>query len=506
MLRPILALAFAGLFSPLASAQTETAPTLSWRGNQWQVAPVNLRLRVDYQNTIMGREEGSLALLGTHLDFENISGRVGGLWAGVGTYSATDGDVGGLSTLGLNLGWRHQFDGGWSFEAGNYVGIGGGGGAPVGDSLMTRTFLGMEYVLSDRLGFRVEKARVNFTNADITGDDWTAGLSWRMRPWLARPGRAKTAALSPAAGGRLRGGIDYFSHNPNAQSRRTDGSRLTGNLAGFGVRTDMHLSGNWFGSSTAHAATIGNASGFHQFLIGVGHENSWGGGALETRIMVGSGGGGGIDTGGGLLWQPSIGYRSSIGRDSSWSIGLGKTIGSTSDFSATTFMANIAFGLPAIGFGRHDHGRALPSTIKLSSWAVAPLARFMASGPDYQLAGIKIIKPIQNGWEFDGSVLSAANGLEGGYSEGWLGTRYRVAPSIDSRFSLLPGVAIGIGGGSGVDVGSGGLINFSLASAWEYSPGTELQFSLGKVDALRGTFAETYAQLAWVWHFGVPSR
>ena len=492
---------------PSLAAQTEPTPRLSWRGSEWRVAPVNLRVRVDYQSAILGREVGSLALLGTHLDFEDISGRIPGLWAGVGGYSATDGDYGGLTTLGLNLGWRHLFEGGWAFETGGFAGVGGGGGAPVGDSLMTRTFLGLEYVFSDSLGLRIENARVNFSDAEISAHEWTAGFSWRMRPWLARPGRAQLSALSPAGGGGIRAGLEYFSHNPGDAARRTDGSALTSALRGVGVRADSHLGNNWFASASVRGGLSGDASGWHELLLGMGYEVPWGsGGALETRFMIGGGGGGGVDTGGGLLWQPSIGYRSAIGSNSSWSISLGKTIASTSDFTATTISAGVAFGLPALSFGIHDQGRSLPAGTKLSQWSAAPVLRTMLSGPEYLLAGVQLAKPLGSGFEFAGSALSVANGLDGGYSEGWLDLRMRSQFNSDSRFTILTGVGLGAGGGGGIDIDGGAMWGFSIGAAWEYSPGTELQLSVGKQDAFSGSFVETYAQLGWAWHFGIPRR
>jgi len=78
--------------------------------------------------------------------------------------------------------------------------------------------------------------------------------------------------------------------------------------------------------------------------------------------------------------------------------------------------------------------------------------------------------------------------------------------AVNVRFTILTSMGLGTGGGGGIDIEGGGMWGFSIGAAWEYSPGTELQLSVGKQDAFSGSFVETYAQLGWAWHFGIPRR
>ena len=65
-------------------------------------------------------------------------------------------------------------------------------------------------------------------------------------------------------------------------------------------------------------------------------------------MLIGAGGGGGVDSGSALLYKPSLGLEYNINKDFSLQTGLGKVISKEGNLDADTFDVSLVwrFGTP----------------------------------------------------------------------------------------------------------------------------------------------------------------
>ena len=76
--------------------------------------------------------------------------------------------------------------------------------------------------------------------------------------------------------------------------------------------------------------------------------SSWKNLQLYGEMLIGAGGGGGVDSGSALLYKPSLGLEYNITRDFSLQTGLGKVISKEGNLDANTLDVSLVwrFGTP----------------------------------------------------------------------------------------------------------------------------------------------------------------
>ena len=125
-----------------------------------------------------------------------------------------------------------------------------------------------------------------------------------------------------------------------------------------GVSRDMQLLGGkvdwmrgdwWYLTGQGLSAYAGGAGGYSE-----GH---WGGGVfgpnwknwkLYCELLIGAGGGGGVDSGNALLYKPSVGLEYNLSNDFSLQTGIGKVISNNGNLDANILEASMVwrFGSP----------------------------------------------------------------------------------------------------------------------------------------------------------------
>ncbi|RMH04540.1 MAG: hypothetical protein D6702_02970 [Planctomycetota bacterium] len=484
----------------------------------WVADPVSVRVRMSYEGTKVNDRE-RLGLFGLHFDLLDIWSAIPGLYAHVGGYGAAGGGRGGLFTGGFGLGWRYDLGDDLELDANLFFGAGGGGNAPQGSGLMVREALGLEYAVNQRLGLRVEAANIEFPDGDIGGRQVVAGLSWKGRPWIARNDidavRAYPATPAPEPS-RIRASLSGTSYQPFNQARRTNGRRLTDDIGLIGVRGDWFLDRRFFVTMSVHGALTGDVDGYAQLFGGLGYALPLGWGIdLEGALRLGAGGGGGVDTGGGFLAQPTLGLRANFNPTTSFAIQGGRLYSLNGTFDAEVITAELGFTTNTISYSPGIPGLRVPDGTPLSLWQVEVKNRtyFPAAGTTLKSGqgmktvhalGLGLAYPLAWDLDFTGEGFGAWAGDIGGYAEGWFGLRLR------HGFRRLPGtegilgVAVGAGGGGGVDVGDGLLFNGRAGLGWLLSPSSALELTLGYTDAYNGGFGAYTVQLGMSYRFALP--
>ena len=110
------------------------------------------------------------------------------------------------------------------------------------------------------------------------------------------------------------------------------------------------MGGNWwYLTGQGLSAYGGGAGGYSEGHWGVGILGpSWKNLRFYSEMLIGAGGGGGVDSGSALMYKPSVGLEYKLNEDFSLQTGIGKVISKEGSLDAYTFDASLVwrFGTP----------------------------------------------------------------------------------------------------------------------------------------------------------------
>ena len=296
----------------------------------------------DSKTTLGGSFNDSLGLVGVDYSYfidENW-------FATFETAGAASGGVGGYAELLAGIGYRLPLTKNDRLALLPALTIGGAGGGAVetGGGFVARANLGLEYRLSPdlsmimdggyltapdgvfntpyvglNLAYVIESFSQDQKGTPLTKTDIIRTNKWRFRP----------------------------SHQWYFDAQRKGGTsrdmQLLGGKIDWMVRDWFYLTGQGL------SAYEGGAGGYSEGLWGVGvHSPSWKNWHLYGEMLIGAGGGGGIDSGSALLYKPSIGLEYNLTDDFSLQTGIGKVISKEGKLNAKTLDFSLIwrFGTP----------------------------------------------------------------------------------------------------------------------------------------------------------------
>ncbi|MBC8328344.1 MAG: hypothetical protein ISR76_01685 [Planctomycetes bacterium] len=494
---------------------------VSWNTQDRVADPTPVRFRIGFEQTTIDPSE-DLGLLGMHLDFlEPLEGWPG-IFFGLGGFTAVDGYRGGFLAGGLEGGLNHHFSDSVSIDAGIFVGVGGGHSVPNGTGVMLREHLGGQYQVSKNLGLRLEFSNIDFPNGTMGDFQLGVGAAWTMAPWVARnevrAGRVFPAAAQPEVT-RLRFSAGGTFLLVDSSSKYTNGKSVDADISLVGGRADLFLDDNLFLALSAGGALVGDIQGYAQVLTGVGYsmpiDERF---SIEGTFLVGGAGGGGADTGGGLVVQPGIGGRIHFHPQVSGGVTLSRLMAVDGDFDATGIGFDLAFSTGLPDYKPGVRGVLLPDQTSLSLWVVEVMHRSYFPREDVRLdtgrdmgtmheLGLGLAFPLTTEMELTAQFFGAYEGAEDAYAEGWLGGRYRhhfAGHPSQAQWHLILAGAMGMGGGGNVSNGDGAMWDMRGGVGFTLSPTVDLDLTLGRTAAVDGDFDAWSFQGGLSWRFGVP--
>lgn len=497
------------LFSPTVSADTSI-----------NITKTKARIRTDYELVKVSDSE-DMGMLGIHYDFFPIK-QYQQIYFGVGSLGAVHGDRGGFFTGGLSAGWLQNFHKKHYVDIGAHIAGGGGAEAFPGSGMLFRSHLGYEYQVNDS-AIRIGVANTRFI-------DTTNPNSNDIHPYIGLTLSAdfinsflSTESVFENNGFKLSRydiapAVMTYSPKDNISLRSGKPHNETGVL--LGMQWNKFSSKNNFYSSVGfYGAGSGGIDGYATVLAGVGWRHK-----LTRRIyldakgLVGLGGGGDVDTGGGLYYQPMIGGGIILSRD--WSVDLlaGQTLADDGGFEANTLMfalnwtpnvlnpnsANTSFGLSKFESVKWrafvDHKTYLPDS-----------GIYDKSGAEYassiNLLGFGVEKPITDWMAISGRGYGAWSGGVGAYAEGLFGVQLHTGDML-SQYNTQIEVRydIGVAGGGGMEVGDGVINQLIIGAKYAISDTLSLRAELGRMQAIDGTFAADTMIIGVDWEFGLPVK
>jgi len=465
----------------------------------------------------------SMGLIGAHYDLFLFK-KVPSLYLGLGGYGAAKGEEGGFFTTGMTAGWRQTLSKNYEVDLGAHFGGGGGSDrAFPGGGKMLRAHVSLERNFP-LFKFRLGVAHTDFANStsaykkdthvfaglrvdsdslrDVSGDARKNGLK-------LFDGKTHRIRVSPAI-------LYYFPDdtpitrlgeytNPSTSSNK--------NIPLLGIQIDRFFSENMYTMLEVYGAGGGNADGYASFLTGLGYTSKlasklyW-----DAKFLVGLGGDGRLDTGGGIIVQPMAGLRWDVFSDVSLKAMAGRTVAVDGRLKATTAELAISWQgeKPSLS---GKNARVFPSSkFKTRHWVTSVSHKTYipkdhtrkTTGEKYKdhlhLAGLDISSPITRFVSVSGNTHWAYEGGIGSYAEGMLGIR--VNPLLFSGSALNPVLQydVGVGGGGDMDVDDGIIQQLKLGLRYQYSPKISFGLFVGRTKSLGGSFDSDMVNLQLNWH------
>ena len=406
--------------------------------------------------------------------------------AGLEMQSAVLGNYGGFYAFGFTGSLYQNVVPHLHLHLGGSIASGGGAGAPDGDGLMYRGFAGLAH--KSKLGvFELGLHHINFPSGSITSNHAAFGYTHFMPyDWQKQNKWFYPTFFEVVTGLWFLGAEDAGRNTESVKSVYA------------GVRVGQYLNTNHTLGAELQlgAGAMGNIDGYMNYSMGVRYNIL--SQRLFLRFHLGSGGGGGVHTGGGISSMFNTGIQF---RQHQFSVGQWTALTDKASIPFVSYSRHFDFNS---SFGFHRGG--VVSTYNEPSKKVA--LKVLAGGgqqrsygidrnnfPYNPMSGISMGIGIE-AWtntmytlDAYGHTLWAASGGYGAYAEGLFSvTLLRNQGNMKYGLDATTGIA----GGGGIEVGSGIMIAPGLQVERKIGPLSSIKMNLRKKYFPGGSYSPTY--------------
>lgn len=471
------------------------------------------RFQLSLESIQMPSPDDRMGLLG----FGYLS-EVSPSWSlGISGYGSVSGDRGGFFTGGFTGGVKQRLIENLWLDAGLFVGGGGGGSAAQGGGLMLRSHGGLVY---DFNSFKLGAAFswVDFPNGEIESQHLALTLGIPFNSYQARrPSTASRITVANAlAENRTKIGVVHQellskakSYNLSDSARTTSGSKPDEKLNLLGIEFRHFLTQQGFLLVETMGAFGGNADGYAEVLFGAGyrlHLTRNQRFSLIGSFAAGGAGGGEIDTGGGAVIRTEVDLEYHLTRATFAALNGGYI--DAVDSSTSGWILGLKFGaaFDTISAGPDRTPLASDDPLGWSHWRFRSShlsylhpERINHSAPEQNihLFGVKLDHFVQDNIYLTGQAAGAYRGGAGGYAVGLIGLGWR-SPSLgNSNWRLAGELVAGAGGGGGIAVGEGALVQPMFGIEYSFDDRFSLQSMGGQVVAVDGKQSSTVIDLSF---------
>ena len=440
------------------------------------------------------------------------------MYGGLTAFGAATGKRGGFFTGGFSTGFSTKLISNVGADGGIFVGAGGGGAAPQGGGLMLRPHLGLTYTLNN-IVIGAGYSQINFPNGEIDSDaiyiELSAPLESANRDWNSNVVSAQNYLgehLNSVSKHRSHIAIRARTYLPTDESKKTSGQKLNDNIGLIGIDYALFLNKHWFLNLESAGAFSGNVGGYAELLGGFGYRLPI---AIEERLAispsltVGGAGGGGVDTGGGLVGRTNLALEYKFLNTLGLLIEGGYINALDGNFAAPYAGMNLAYTINTFASGTAGSPFSDNEQIDTSKWRIRPAHQWYFSAQrnnstkkDMELLGTKFDWIPGNWWYLTGQAISAYDGGAGGYAEGLWG--FGIFTKSWNKLYITSEALIGVGGGGGVDSGSGLIAKATGGLGYDISSELSLELNGGKIISREGTLDSNFIETNLVYRIGVP--
>jgi hypothetical protein len=440
---------------------------------------------------------------------------------GPAAYGAATGDRGGFITLGGAVDASLPVSENLSINTGYFLGAGGGrGGYQLsGGGLMLRSHLGLDYSLGGAgiIGFGISNQ--DFPNGTISSSQpyltYTYPFStlitdgWQ-RPTFTHGGSASLAESEQDFSVVLR------HYDIPAGVTRDNGTPQYSRIELVGAEWTRYLDQSRFVRLESEGAMGGRSNGYMQIFLGAGYRkaisnDTW----LKGAFSLGVAGGGGVDTGGGILLDGQASIQHMLGEQLFLEAGAGYVMAPQAGFEALSITGKVGYK-----FATPDVGSESVSYTQLSGYNHQPL-RIRAVNQTYQQAapgwrghhadqdvdnlGVQLdYFPTEN-FYLSGQGIAAYKGDAGAYMAGLVGAGVHL-PLGNTPFYLEGEALGGAAGGGGLAVGGGLVWQANASLGYELTDSISLTVGAGRLEAVDGPLKANVISAGLSYKFGVPVK
>lgn len=412
-----------------------------------------------------------------------------GLYFGQTLYSAAAGDAGGLFLGGFELAKEFDLGSRTKLEFGGFIGGGGGANVVRGDGVMTRAHVSLKRQISDNYAATLGLAYIDITGSPVSTSALTFGIT-RDVDFALTKGHSFDDAPT---GGRVVRAIKPLvkQFHPSGNLERSGGPLGTMTLLGFeaSFANSPNALTETFLQTTG--AVAGDGEGYADVQAGYRWKTRANGLRAFADVAAGFGGGGDVDTGGGLIASFGGGVAIPLFRSLEAEIGVNYTTALDGDLDAVTpyFRTSLAFGDP-----KTSRSLADPRKWQLSLGVTQQVEHDGLRRPGSGKSGSPVLAEtaldlfLTDRTYFTGNAQTVMLGDAGGYAVGLLGLGYAL-PVADKWTVSVEGY-LGAAGGGGIDTGGGLMGGGRLELDYKLSDTLAVSGGVGILKSLRGGGAE----------------
>ena len=296
----------------------------------------------DSKTTSGGSFNNSLGLVGVDYSYfldENW-------FATFETAGAMSGGVGGYAELLGGIGYRLPLtkDDSLALLPALTIGGAGGGAVETGGGFVARANLGLEFRLSPDLNIIIDGGYLTAPDGYFDTPYVGFNLAYVMKTFAKDQKGAPLTETSIIQTNKWR---FRPAHQWYFDAQRKDSSSRDMQL--LGGKIDWFIGDWWYLTGQGLSAYEGGAGGYSEGHWGIGILGpSWKNWQIYGEMLIGAGGGGGVDSGSALLYKPSIGLEYNLNNFLSLQTGIGKVISKEGNLDANTLDVSMVwrFGIP----------------------------------------------------------------------------------------------------------------------------------------------------------------
>ena len=490
---------FAGMMVTSSFAAEVTTPPLS--NQHLSLLQLPGFFRFSFDNIKMPYRTQSMGLLGVNY-FADLTSS--GIYGGLGGYGAITGTQGGLFTLGAAAGWRYALTSHLSSDVGLFVGGGGGKSSYVGGGLMLRPHAGIQYSWQWlRLG--AYYSYVDFPSGKIRSAQFGLDLDLPTDFYYLSPNDNHINRQwfniddirLPL--GRYLGfqrndfAILLQAYKQNGGTKNTDGEVQDGTIKLVGAELDHYFTEKSFWWLKTSGAFSGIPNGYMDVIGGLGYRLALGRTrfTLVPKFGVGAGGGGAVDTGGGLLLNPLIGIEWPLTSAFSARLSSGYLWSAHGTFKAVPITAELLYHLD-LATAETKKTKNTADYYDIQGWRVQllnqtylhPKRSAYRTTSRINLIAVQLDQLFTPTFFLSYQAAAAYNGFHaGGYATGMLGPGIQSRKFYEDKVQFFAECLIGAGGGGGLALSGGSVIEPVLGLRYAFTPIMGLQASMSKIKA-----------------------
>jgi hypothetical protein len=480
--------------------------------------PGFFRFSYDYMN--MPNNIEKMGLLGVNY-FADITPF---FYSGVGMYGSTVGSQGGLFVFTVGGGLHHELIAHIWGDAGFDIGGGGGRSSLVGGGLMLRPHAGLQYDFGvARLG--VHYSYISFPSGEIHSSQVGANLDIPLDfTYVTQQNSCHTFSLNDLKlplgkflhFQRNDFGFLFQGYKQHTGTLNTNGQVQDGTMGLVGAEFDHYFTDSIFGWLKGSGAFTGIPNGYMDILAGLGYHWNLGnsGFAIVPQLGAGAGGGGLVDSGGGVILEPLLGLEIPLSRSFSVRGSGGYLWAPKGELGAYVFSGTLLYHLD-VGSLTCAPSALATTLFSAQNWRVnvfnqtyiTPQRTFSSTTTPINLLALQIDQ-LFTPWIFmayQGSFAYSGDHA-GGYATGMIGPGLQTCDLFNKRMNLFGEVLVGAGGGGSLQLGGGALVEPVVGAHFNLTETFGLQVSAGELLALDGGLHTPVVNLGLTFRFGTIKK